>query len=83
MDDAATWRKQAQFLDAIYASQKKVAQTQLKNQVHFLVADIGEAGFYPVRRLVDGIKDRDMAIRKSEAQEIQRYRHHLEKSGFE
>lgn len=77
------WEATARALDALYRAQPDTARTQLKNQPVLLVLPDSDHGFFPVRRLVDGQQGRDMDLPKSEAQELQRYRHDLRSHDYE
>lgn len=76
------WRDTAILLDNLYDREPNIARRQLKNQPQLLVLDDTRHKFFPIRRLADGIEGRRMDAQKSQAQEVQRYRHSLRSSGF-
>lgn len=76
------WQETAILLDDLYTRDPNAARRQLKNQAQLLVLDDTRHKFFPIRRLVDGIAGREMDTQKSQAQEVQRYRHNLRSSGF-
>lgn len=76
------WRDSAIKLDDIYSQDPHIARRQIKNQPQLLVLDGTRHKFFPIRRLADGIAGRKMDAQKSQAQEVQRYRHSLRSSGF-
>ncbi|MBL1435552.1 MAG: HNH endonuclease [Rhodobacteraceae bacterium] len=76
------WQNAAFQLDDLYSRDLSVARRQLKNQPQLLVLEGTRHKFFPIRRLADGIAGRKMDARKSEAQEVQRYRQNLRYSGF-
>ncbi|AEI94775.1 HNH endonuclease [Roseobacter litoralis] len=78
----SVWQDAAIQLDDLYSQDPTVARRQIKNQPQLLVLDGTRHRFFPIRRLADGIAGRKMNAQKSQAQEVQRYRHSLKSSGF-
>lgn len=76
------WRETALKLDKLYLRDQTVARRQIKNQPQLLLLEGTRYKFFPIRRLADGISDREMDAPKSHAQEVQRYRQDLRSSGF-
>lgn len=76
------WQDAAIKLDDIYSQDPRIARRQIKNQPQLLALDGTRHKFFPIRRLADGIAGRKMDAQKSQAQEVQRYRHSLRSSGF-
>lgn len=76
------WQDAAIELDDIYSQDPRIARRQIKNQPQLLVLDGTRHKFFPIRRLADGMAGREMDAHKSQAQEVQRYRHSLRSSGF-